>query len=306
MSNDSFYVRLYKLSQKMQASSAGRAFVSALYDTGVYSFVSDLMNKRQATKAMHAPTKNMLESRKYFECNADRVRRVVSWLSDDQSRRCYLDMIDFRCNSNVNRFPPQSRKTQYFWNDYFVYTKEEVLVDCGAFTGDTIRSFKKAIKHSGGAWKKIIGFEPDACNYKILRVNHPDAVTINAGVWSTNTTLTFSSGSMSNSFVQEIRAEGDTVAEIVKVPVRSIDLCEECKEATLIKMDIEGSEQEALIGAEKIIVQNKPKLAICIYHSDEDMIRLAEWIHERVPEYKLYVQQHNNFIASETVLYATI
>ena len=70
-------------------------------------------------------------------------------------------------------------------------------------------------------------------------------------------------------------------------------------------MDIEGAELPALQGAEHIIKKNKPKLAISIYHSDEDMLRLAEYIHELVPEYRLFIRAHRPGIA-ETVLYAVI
>jgi len=60
---------------------------------------------------------------------------------------------------------------------------------------------------------------------------------------------------------------------------------------------------EALQGAVNTIAKYKPKLAICIYHSDEDMIRIAEWIHDNFPEYKLFVRQHFKYSISETVLY---
>ena len=70
-------------------------------------------------------------------------------------------------------------------------------------------------------------------------------------------------------------------------------------------MDIEGAELPALQGAKNTIQKNKPKLAISIYHSNEDMLRLAEYIHGIVPEYKLYVRAHTMGIA-ETILYAVI
>ena len=54
---------------------------------------------------------------------------------------------------------------------------------------------------------------------------------------------------------------------------------------------------------EKIIKRNKPKLAVCIYHSDQDMLEIIQYIHQLVPEYKLYVRQHSNMYY-ETVLYA--
>ena len=72
---------------------------------------------------------------------------------------------------------------------------------------------------------------------------------------------------------------------------------------SFIKMDIEGSEMDALKGAKETIQKNHPKLAICIYHSNEDMLRIPEFIHELVPEYELYIRAHTMGIA-ETVLYA--
>ncbi len=67
-------------------------------------------------------------------------------------------------------------------------------------------------------------------------------------------------------------------------------------------MDIEGSELECLKGAENIILKNKPKLAICIYHSDNDMIDIIEYIHKLIPEYKIYLRQHG-INEADTVIY---
>ena len=92
---------------------------------------------------------------------------------------------------------------------------------------------------------------------------------------------------------------------IIRIPVISIDSVELCRNATFIKMDIEGSEMKALEGAKQTILCNKPKLTICIYHSDEDMVRIAEYIHSLVPEYKLYIRHHTSE-KNETVLYAVI
>ena len=89
------------------------------------------------------------------------------------------------------------------------------------------------------------------------------------------------------------------------VKISAVDDMPECRNATYIKMDIEGAEMDALKGAKEIIKRNRPTLGICIYHSDEDMIQIAEWVHELVPEYKLYVRQHTRR-DHETVLYAVI
>lgn len=72
---------------------------------------------------------------------------------------------------------------------------------------------------------------------------------------------------------------------------------------TFIKMDIEGAEKEALIGAEQIIRCHKPKLAICVYHKPEDIYVLPELINSFREDYRFYLRHYSNTIY-ETVLYA--
>lgn len=71
-------------------------------------------------------------------------------------------------------------------------------------------------------------------------------------------------------------------------------------------MDIENAELNALKGAVQTILRDKPKLAICIYHSNDDMLDIPEYIHSLVPEYKFYVRQHHILPWLETVLYAVL
>ena len=68
-------------------------------------------------------------------------------------------------------------------------------------------------------------------------------------------------------------------------------------------MDIEGAEKEALLGAEKITREQKPKLAISIYHKNEDIWEIPSLILEMNPEYRFYIR-HYSFRFAETVLYA--
>ncbi len=70
-------------------------------------------------------------------------------------------------------------------------------------------------------------------------------------------------------------------------------------------MDIEGAESDALEWARGVIQRRHPKLTICIYHSNEDILRIIEQVHEMAPEYKLYVRHHSIGV-NEKVLYALI
>lgn len=259
---------------------------------------------------MNNPTNEMLDARAYYEKNRDRAKKCASYLQDELSKAVYLRMIDFRCNSNPDRFPVSDKKSQYFYNEFFQYGNEEVFVDCGAYIGDTITGFKAAMKQCGGGIKRIIAFEPDERNYRILKKKHRDAVAIRAGAWSKDGELRFDTGhNLGTRMAQDVslhNSRGVGVSTYSSVPVRAIDGCPEITGVTLLKMDIEGAEMDALMGAKNTITHNKPKLAICIYHSDDDMIRIIEWVRDNYPEYKLFVRQHNRFTTAETVLYGVV
>lgn len=116
-------------------------------------------------------------------------------------------------------------------------------------------------------------------------------------MWSENTVMHFDERGNECSAITE-HGEG----RVCDIKVVSIDSLEECSSATYIKMDIEGAEANALKGAENIIKKNHPKLAISIYHKDEDMIELPLYIHELVPQYRMYIRQHSHTFF-DTVLY---
>lgn len=62
----------------------------------------------------------------------------------------------------------------------------------------------------------------------------------------------------------------------------------------LIKLDIEGFEEEALIGAEEIIKNDKPVLLVAGYHdwvSFKQMFRIKKWIENLNLGYKIMFRQ---------------
>jgi FkbM family methyltransferase len=173
-----------------------------------------------------------------------------------------------------------------------------VYVDCGAYTGDTIMECAKTF---GSRIAKIVAFEPDEENFEKLKntVDDKENITLfKAGVWSENTKLGFVSGELAGSRVDTSIDKTDN-----EIEVKAIDETPECAEASFIKMDIEGSELNALEGAKKTIVRNRPILTICIYHSNEDMLSIPEWMVDNLTDYKFYCRHHSYFI-QDTIMYA--
>lgn len=170
---------------------------------------------------------------------------------------------------------------------------EEVFVDGGSYDGNTSIDFIKWNRGKG----YTIAWEPDPDNrekcMRLLKENEIGYDLIPKGLWSEDRELKLKSDKTSS----RISGEGD-----IKIEVDSIDNLIN-RPVTFIKMDIEGSEYQALLGAQNTISKYKPKLAICIYHKPEDIWELPWLIHEINPEYKFYLR-HYSFADNETVLYA--
>lgn len=192
----------------------------------------------------------------------------------------------------------KAHHTQYFDSSIFPFPNDaEVFVDGGCFSGANSVDFLSWAKNANS--KKIIAFEPDSTNYEICKKTL-DATSvpyelIGKGLWENDTTLYFTNNGTSGS---QIVATGNT-----KVDVAAIDSLPLANEITFIKMDIEGAELSALKGAKKTIQNNKPRLAICVYHKDEDITEIPAYLKHLVPEYKFYLR-HYSLCAYETVLYA--
>lgn len=78
----------------------------------------------------------------------------------------------------------------------------------------------------------------------------------------------------------------------------------EIKKIDFIKLDIEGAEEACLLGSRHVIQTYKPKLAVALYHSLEDFVKLPKLIDSYYPDYKFYLG-HFTIHSEETILFAT-
>ena len=226
----------------------------------------------QANKDRKNPTKEMLASREFYEAHTKEIKHVCALLEDEESVKVYKAMWKFRRTHNYKDLPKFEEEKQYFGYDFFKYQEDEKLIDCGAYDGDTIDAFERCMKGHRIKRYSTIAFEADRVNCEYIG-RRKNVEVINKGVWNKEATLFFEEGNETGGRLIEDFSEIDLRDEnVVEIPVCMIDDTNECDNATILKMDIEGAEWEALHGAERLIRNRRPKLAICIYHSDEDMI----------------------------------
>lgn len=186
---------------------------------------------------------------------------------------------------------------QYFSPSFMTYEDNEVFLDVGCCNLNSTIEMRKHCKHL----KKVYAFEPDPNSYEICverkkRYDLKEVKLLPIGAWSEQSVLSFEPKDNGGSNICKTGSISVTVAPIDEVVAHE-------DKVTMIKMDIEGAELEALKGAQETIRRDKPKLAICIYHKPEDMADIPLYIKELVPEYKFYIRHYSNDIF-ETVLYA--
>lgn len=173
--------------------------------------------------------------------------------------------------------------------------QKEYFVDAGALDGETTRCFLERFTN-GHAYV----LEPNPRQFAVTKErlrDCPEAELFPYGAYDRNTTLRFDApvNDVSGAKISEDGTE--------EIEVRRLDDLLEDRKVTFLKMDIEGSELAALRGAERIIREQRPKLAICVYHKPEDMWEIPSLILSYHPDYRLYLR-HYTITDSETVLYA--
>lgn len=162
-------------------------------------------------------------------------------------------------------------------------------------------------EYVGGNYRKIHAFELDEDNFHVLQdnvVGMHDVDLHHAGVGNENGTVAYTKGQGENeptSGISIMKSAGEKhYAKIVK-----IDDALAGESVSFIKMDIEGSEMDALRGAKEILRTQKPQLAICVYHKTSDFWEIPFLILRANSTYRLYLRHHHNNNCWGTVLYAS-
>lgn len=197
----------------------------------------------------------------------------------------------------------RNNTSQYF--DFFEPRLNEVFVDCGCFDGGTCFRFAGWCGKVG--FDKIISFEPDEKSYqKCVEILSPlkNCEVFPYGISNASGKVYFeTSGREDAHIISEKEALAKDMVNVEKIETVKLDEFLKNEKVTFIKMDIEGAEYDALLGASNIIKERKPRLAISVYHVANDFIRIPLLLKELNPEYKLYLRQYS-LLSNETILYA--
>jgi len=231
-----------------------------------------------------------------MKLHIDGYRKIYNFLKDDASKAIILKTIESYLFNET--FEYNSPDDSYFINE-IEFSENEVFVDAGLYYGDTVINF---IKRVNGKYRKIYGFDIDERNLEKAVKNleeYNNIEIISKGLWSETCELKAELGLLAGSNVKE----GATAP----VPLTSLDELFADKSVgeypTFIKMDIEGSEKQALLGSKKVIEAALPKIAVCTYHKPEDIYELTNILYGFNPDYRFMLKHYSPY-TWDTVLYA--
>lgn len=239
-----------------------------------------------------------------IEYAGDKIKYVSENLYDEHSADIFHKLVDYRRTNDRKLIEAcyETTHKQYFpGTDILKNGEEEVFIDAGGFDGLTTVDFAQ---WTDNRYKKSIVLEADDEMFNIcsemMRIKKLDRVeVIKKAVYSYSTILAFDdSDYLSGSGT--INGAGKKRVESI-----SIDELAEREKITYIKMDIEGAEMDALKGAEKTIERDRPKLAISIYHKDDDLWEIPYYLMKKYSFYRYYIRHYTPY-TTETVLYATV
>lgn len=242
----------------------------------------------------------------YFTESIKDIKRNIKqyeWLfealrSDDSKQRLLLVLL-----AKLFLDPDQLKAayipyiSQYFLDEYFTFDKAEILVDGGAYIGDTAIEFINACP----GLKKMYLFEPFSEAAKNARKTLEDIcprdrfAILEKGLSDSEGACPF----------DRMEGEGDSrFDEDGTEQIQTVTIDGAVDQAvTFIKLDIEGMESKALKGAKMTIKKYNPQMAICIYHKPGDFWRLPQMILSFCPDYTFEIRQCMPHEFCDTILY---
>lgn len=229
----------------------------------------------------------------YFDsnfCNThySEILNAYSSLSDEKSKRCFAAVINYKLSGKLSYLLGAYSEKDALYELINSGKNIETYIDGGAYNGDTLKEATEYFKNL----KSAILVEPDRRNFKKLSafsetLTEIDVSLFNAALWSSTGKLDFSSSGNRNSSINSTVSFENKKQETEALTVDKIS----GKRIDFIKYDVEGAEDEALLGSHETILRQKPVLLVSAYHRSCDVFSLINTLAKKYPFYDLYLRR---------------
>jgi FkbM family methyltransferase len=217
------------------------------------------------------------------------ILAAASLITDKQSRIVFFKNIRARFLAELESMPRPVPRTAQFRAIFIKKNNKEVFIDAGAYEGDTLKTI---LETTPFYFEQYIAIEPDPKNFERLKkyvggleFKKQKKIACLQYAISDKNSWVYLVGSGTEQ--ARICREG-----LILVKSRTIDKCIKREKVTFIKMDIEGAEPQALVGAHQTIKRKKPILAISIYHKINHLWSILLQIHKLNDHYAFFLRPH--------------
>ena len=212
--------------------------------------------------------------KEYISYNIEAFSYIYECLADDISKKVMKSILEFNITGDIKSlFAAPSEKYRFLPHN-------KVHIDGGAYDGDTV------LEHiaENPTYESIIAIEPDAKSYAKLISNTADhrAITcLNMALSNRQGIGGFDAGRGRGS-----KLEGTSLIEITTIDSVSKNLA-----VGSIKLDCEGSDEDAICGGVNTISEQKPQIAAAVYHKASDLFQIPKLLRYYNPKYRIYFRK---------------
>lgn len=223
----------------------------------------------------------------YYKAHLSELETLYDLLHDDESKdtlaeciRVYMQFGVYQkrsCDGRVKYFYGQDHEGKY--EVLYTHLQDEVWLNCGSCMGDTLFLYLNANLNA----KRIYAFEGEAGRFRKLARN-----------------------------LQLLPSEKRNLILAVNKYVNSqAEWSKHIQEqVTLVNADIEGNELDMLKALQDVLKRDRPVIAVCVYHKQEDLIEIPRFLTNLLSDYTYVMRKYESLPggdvgrAEETVLYA--
>lgn len=230
--------------------------------------------------------------------NDDEYKEIINLLGDKYSKDLLERIVSERKAQQVGdkKHVFKNIKDEMMWEgdeDYWKRIKgtykyeKNIVLDAGVYHGEKISEICNAI----GEIDTYYGFEPVQEFFTYIEGARYDGiknfVAKKCAIGASNCKISMKVDGDASSIQKNDYNDDNHYEDVEMITIDSLGLNE--KANYFWKMDIEGSELDALKGGEEFIRNKKPNLAICVYHKTRDIIDIPKYLLRINPDYKFYL-----------------
>ena len=274
-------------------------------DRGNYQATVDYYNKYKLWGEYHPEAGNyeLIDNRTY---ELWKHRPDFEWLygrlQDYRSKKVLVNILSYWLSWEYSYITDlvDHYYHQYFDYDIIGFGTDEVVVDLGAYIGDTMVDYVNMV--GAESFQRYYCYEivPESLFY----------IEKNIERFGLKNVVIRAKGASDKSGLLRIACENapstSRLAESGGLEVPTVAIDDDIDEpVTFIKMDVEGGEEQALNGCRRKILESHPKLALAAYHNHKDLWKLARIVDGMDPDYRFYLRYYGmSLLPTEYVLYA--